>query len=159
MERLSLPRIDCSPLSNSPEFEATILKAFFSLWTSAIWFQYGCGHGIPGYQKRIQVWRNVWYAIEQEAYMLNLAPKAELQIGLVDRLTSLAEALVSNLLDITSVNSGNVCYSSHITSWHSCVTFTQRRYHLSWSFKRTNCMARLKSAGLLVSFFLCRVKV
>lgn len=48
--------------------------------------------------------------------MLNLAPKAELQIGLVDRLTSLAEALVSNLLDITSVNSGNVCYSSHITS-------------------------------------------
>lgn len=43
--------------------------------------------------------------------MLNFAPKAELQIGLVDRLTSLAEALVSNLLDTTSVNSGNVCYS------------------------------------------------
>lgn len=64
--------------------------------------------------KTIQVWRNVWYAVEQEAYILNFAPKAELQIGLVDRLTSLAEALVSNLLDITSVNSGNVCYSSHI---------------------------------------------
>lgn len=50
--------------------------------------------------------------------MLNFAPKAELQIGLVDRLTSLAEALVSNLLDITSVNTGNVCYSylKHITS-------------------------------------------
>ena len=49
--------------------------------------------------------------------MLNFAPKAELQIGLVDRLTSLAEALVS-LLDITSVNTGNVCYSylKHITS-------------------------------------------
>ena len=29
MERLSLPRIDFSPLLNSPEFEATILKAFF----------------------------------------------------------------------------------------------------------------------------------
>lgn len=50
--------------------------------------------------------------------MLNFAPKAELQIGLVDRLTSLAEALVSNLLDITSVNTGNVCYSylKYITS-------------------------------------------
>ena len=86
--------------------------------------------------KTIQVWRNVWYAIEHEAYMLNFVPKAELKIGLVDRLTSFAEALVSNLLDITSVNSGNVCYSylMHISLrasspiWVSEVSLARTRF-------------------------------
>ena len=32
MERLSLPRIDCFRLSNSPQFEATILKAFYDFF-------------------------------------------------------------------------------------------------------------------------------